>query len=195
MSPFLIALQERPILQECSSRRNVFTVRRILQCKDMGVKVFFLLSTSAGNKYLLVIKKFCVFEVFCGGACNVQVFVVGNIPELGEWDDGAALPLTSSVGDDFLWQCMTTVRRENFPIHYKYILKNRFGEVVSETGADRELKCDSARKPAAMVITSDGSFQVRFFFVCFFLLLCKTSEREPCSSKFIHVDLRMMTYY
>jgi hypothetical protein len=125
----------------------------------------------------------------------VQVFVVGNIPELGEWDDGAALPLSSSVGDDFLWQCMTTVRRENFPIHYKYILKNRFGEVVSETGADRELKCDSARKPAAMVITSDGSFQVRFFFVCFFLLLCKTSERELCSSKFIHVDLRTMIYY
>ncbi|CAK9278762.1 unnamed protein product [Sphagnum jensenii] len=90
-----------------------------------------------------------------------SVFVVGNIPELGEWDDGAALPLSSSVGDDFLWQCMTTVRRENFPIHYKYILKNRFGEVVSETGADRELKCDSARKPAAMVITSDGSFQAQ----------------------------------
>ncbi len=107
----------------------------------------------------------------------MQVFVVGNIPELGEWDDGAALPLTSSLGDDFLWQCMTTVRRENFPIHYKYILKNRFGEVVSETGADRELKCESARKPAAMVITSDGSFQVLFFFLFFPIIVQNLRER------------------
>ncbi len=37
-----------------SSRRNVFIVRLILQCKDMGVEVFLLLSTSAGNKHLLV---------------------------------------------------------------------------------------------------------------------------------------------
>jgi len=49
-----IALQERPILQECSSRRNAFIIRLILQCKGMGVEVFFLLSTSAGNKHLLV---------------------------------------------------------------------------------------------------------------------------------------------
>lgn len=84
---------------------------------------------------------------------------MGNSPELGEWDNGAAVPL--SRAGSCSWQCMTIIKKENFPISYKYILKNKNEEVVSETGADRLMSFDSsAKKPTSMILAADGSFRV-----------------------------------
>ena len=84
---------------------------------------------------------------------------MGNSPELGEWNNGAAVPLSRAGGCS--WHCMTVIKREEFPISYKYILKNKNEEVVPENGADRLMSLDSsAKKPTSMILAADGSFRV-----------------------------------
>lgn len=111
----------------------------------------------------------------------------GSSPAFGKWSSETALPLSRAGGS--AWQIDCVLKRADFPIRYKYILKDKAGEVVPEAGADKELDVDSfARKTLAMLIVSDGYFRVR---VCHALShLCITYSDSVlvqfCASFFMH---------
>lgn len=85
--------------------------------------------------------------------------MLGSASSLGKWDNEAAVPLYRVGGS--LWQAEVMIKRADFSLRYKYILRNRAGDVVPELGADRELSLDtSARMPSTLIVVSDGFFRV-----------------------------------
>ncbi|KAG6552731.1 hypothetical protein Mapa_005678 [Marchantia paleacea] len=101
------------------------------------------------------------FKINCSRLESGQaVCVLGSASSLGKWDNEAAVPLYRVGGS--LWQAEVMIKRGDFSLRYKYILRNRAGDVVPELGADRELSLDtSARMPSALIIVSDGFFRAR----------------------------------
>jgi len=94
----------------------------------------------------------------CVFAC-IQVFVAGSSKELGEWNYAEAIPLSHEGG--YNWQCMVVIPREDMPLSYKYILKNKNGMVAPENSENRILSLSSTtKKPSVMIIAADGSFRV-----------------------------------
>lgn len=93
----------------------------------------------------------------------------GSATALGKWDNETAVELHRSDGSS--WQADVSIKKDEFSLRYKYILKNRAGDVVPELGADRELGLDTASaKPSAMIVASDGYFRVRRSSLHVFLL-------------------------
>lgn len=87
-----------------------------------------------------------------------KVYLVGSATSLGEWETDAALPLVHTSSS--VWEADATIKRAEFPIRYKYILKDKEGQIVLEHGDDIELGLDtSARKPSLMIFVSDGNFR------------------------------------
>ncbi|MDD5556951.1 MAG: 4-alpha-glucanotransferase [bacterium] len=68
-----------------------------------------------------------------GGALCVS----GSVPALGGWDPAAAPAMNG--GRFPLWTLDLSVRREEFPIRYKYVIKGDGASVVWEEGGDRTL--------------------------------------------------------
>lgn len=79
-----------------------------------------------------------------------NVFVVGNIPALGNWDPAAAVPLTTGPGTYPRWTGSGTLP-PNTDIEYKFIIRQDGQPVIWETGANRTL-----RTPANGAVTVDG---------------------------------------
>ncbi|CAM6114987.1 unnamed protein product [Calypogeia fissa] len=99
------------------------------------------------------------FKINCSRLESGQsVFVSGSATGVGKWDNAIAVQL-HRLGSSS-WQADVPIRKAEFSLRYKYILKNKAGDVVPELGADRELSLDaSAMKPSALLIASDGYFR------------------------------------
>jgi hypothetical protein len=98
-------------------------------------------------------------EVTLFRCINFQIYIGGSSPELGNLNNEEAVPL-SKAGHHY-WQCTSIIRREEFPIKYKYMLKSKSGEVTPEIGTERVLSFFSnTKEPASMIIASDGGFRV-----------------------------------
>eukprot|EP01018_Ginkgo_biloba_P034974 Gb_33253 [translate_table: standard] len=86
------------------------------------------------------------------------VYLTGSSSALGKWELKEAIKLFY-CGDAY-WQVDCKVRKDEFPIKYKYFVKDKTLKVIPEVGSDRELSWDSiVRKPATMIFVSDGSFR------------------------------------
>jgi alpha-amylase len=79
-----------------------------------------------------------------------NVYVVGDVPELGSWDPAAAVPLTTGTGTYPRWHG-AGVLPANTDVEYKFVIRQDGQPVVWETGANRTL-----RTPASGPVTVDG---------------------------------------
>jgi alpha-amylase len=79
-----------------------------------------------------------------------NVFVVGNIPALGNWDPAAAVPLTTNQSTYPRWNGTGTLP-QNTNVEYKFVIKQDGQPVIWETGANRTL-----RTPSNGAVTVDG---------------------------------------
>ncbi|MCT2585511.1 carbohydrate-binding module family 20 domain-containing protein [Actinophytocola gossypii] len=79
-----------------------------------------------------------------------NVYVVGNVPELGGWDPAAAAPLTTGTGTYPRWHG-AGVLPANTDVEYKFVIRQDGQPVIWETGANRTL-----RTPASGQVTVDG---------------------------------------
>lgn len=82
-----------------------------------------------------------------------NIYVVGNLAELGSWNPAAAIPLTTGPGVYPVW----TGSRQlppNTPVAYKYLIKNQDGSVAWESGANR-----TTVTPATGTFTANDSWQ------------------------------------
>lgn len=85
-------------------------------------------------------------------------FLTGSASALGNWNFKESVRLSFCA--DTYWQADCIIRNDEFPIRYKYFVKDKSSKIVPEIGADRELSWDSTpRKSATMIFLSDGSFR------------------------------------
>ena len=79
---------------------------------------------------------------------------------MGGWDPRMAVPMTRTCGT--LWEANVILPRDEFPLRYKYCVRDGFGAALPEYGPDKELTLDmTARKQPSMIVVSDNHFRVR----------------------------------
>ncbi|XP_078442924.1 disproportionating enzyme 2 [Wolffia australiana] len=89
---------------------------------------------------------------------GTSVYVTGNTSQLGSWEAHNGLRL-SYVGES-VWQGGCAMRKDDFPIQYKYCQTKTYGESSLELGPNRELIVDSETgHPPHFVFLSDGAFR------------------------------------
>ncbi|MFF4341692.1 carbohydrate-binding module family 20 domain-containing protein [Kitasatospora sp. NPDC001540] len=76
------------------------------------------------------------FRVAATTAYGQNVYLTGNLAELGGWNPAAAVPLTTGSGSYPTWTAALQLP-PNTPVEYKYLIKNPDGSVVWEGGANR----------------------------------------------------------
>ncbi|WP_174528530.1 carbohydrate-binding module family 20 domain-containing protein [Micromonospora maritima] len=74
------------------------------------------------------------FAVTATTVYGQNVFVVGNVPALGGWNPGAAVPLSPATYP--VWRA-TVALPPDTAVEYKYVKKNPDGSVTWESGANR----------------------------------------------------------
>lgn len=89
---------------------------------------------------------------------GTSVYVTGSAPQLGQWrvEDGLRLSYTG----DYSWEAYAVVRKDHFPIKYKYCQSSKQGGISPEIGPYRVLALDmSSNSLPKYVSLSDGSFR------------------------------------
>ena len=122
-----------------------------------------------------------------------QLFITGNIEELGNNDSSKAL-LMDYLNEEF-WHTTIEIKRKDLPktISYKYILKNGAGEMLAEWGDDRSvdlLKKDFQEIQLTDIWNHAGEYENAFFTAPFNEVLLKTnhSKNKTDSDKdFTHI--------
>ncbi|WP_433825763.1 S8 family serine peptidase [Actinoplanes sp. CA-015351] len=77
-----------------------------------------------------------------------QIFVAGNVAELGEWDPARAVPLSAATYP--VWSGGVSLP-PNTPVEFKYLIKNPDGTITWENGANRT----TVTPPTGVYITHD----------------------------------------
>lgn len=121
-----------------------------------------------------------------------SLWISGNIEELGNDDPAKAIPM--EYLDNEFWQARIEADRKKLPrvgINYRYFLKNKDGELISEWGNDRLI--DTRRKEVKVLEIVDtwnhaGEFENSFYTAPFAnVLLKKTSPaRKAGKGEFTH---------
>lgn len=100
------------------------------------------------------------FQVFAPQVpAEKSLCLVGDIPELGNWDPAHAIPLS---GNDFpLWRAQVVLDNPG-EIAYKYLVKDKqTGEIDAwEGGGNRKLAAPIASRQRRKYVRSDGMFRV-----------------------------------
>lgn len=78
-----------------------------------------------------------------------NVYVTGNLPELGSWNPDKAVPLSSASYP--IWSG-TVVLPANTPVEFKYLIKEHNAPVIWEHGANRT----TVTPPTGVYITQDS---------------------------------------
>ncbi|XP_057971656.1 4-alpha-glucanotransferase DPE2 [Malania oleifera] len=94
------------------------------------------------------------FKICCPNVDEgTSVYVIGSPAKLGDWriQDGLKL----SYAGESIWQADCEMRKDDFPIKYKYCKYGRTGNTSLEIGSNRELSIDSSNKPK-FIYLSDG---------------------------------------
>jgi 4-alpha-glucanotransferase len=87
------------------------------------------------------------------------VSVTGDIGPLGEWDQAGAVPMDSSRFP--YWTLDLTLGEGDIPFTYKYVIKNKGGDVVAyEEGPERSFQLPDAGspQPGRFAVVTDNKF-------------------------------------
>lgn len=66
-----------------------------------------------------------------------NVYIVGNLPALSNWNSAAGLPCTTSAATYPVWSCQALNLAPGTTFEYKYIKRDGSGNVIWESGANR----------------------------------------------------------
>ncbi|XP_072996367.1 4-alpha-glucanotransferase DPE2 [Typha latifolia] len=87
-----------------------------------------------------------------------KVFVTGSVSQLGQWRVQDGLPL--SYAGESIWKADCLLKKDDFPIKYKYGQITKGKQTTLEVGPYRELVVDIASNDRPKyVILSDGAFR------------------------------------
>ncbi|XP_008796184.1 4-alpha-glucanotransferase DPE2 isoform X2 [Phoenix dactylifera] len=87
-----------------------------------------------------------------------SVCVTGSVLQLGQWKVQGALELIYAGGSTWIADCL--MRKDDFPIKYKYCRVSKVQGASLEVGPNRELAVDLASEsPPNYIILSDGTFR------------------------------------
>ncbi|XP_073104819.1 4-alpha-glucanotransferase DPE2 isoform X2 [Elaeis guineensis] len=87
-----------------------------------------------------------------------SVCVTGSVPQLGQWKAEDGLELSHAGGS--IWRADCLMRKDDFPIKYKYFRVSKVQGASLEVGPNRELVVELASKsPPNYIILSDGTFR------------------------------------
>ncbi|MFJ1754893.1 carbohydrate-binding module family 20 domain-containing protein [Kitasatospora sp. NPDC088134] len=93
-----------------------------------------------------------VFHANATTTYGQNLYLVGDLAELGGWDPAKAVPLTTDGTSYPVWTADLQLPAGT-PIAYKYLIKNPDGTVVWESGANR-----TATTPATGTFTADDTW-------------------------------------
>ncbi|WP_030461968.1 CBM20 domain-containing protein [Kitasatospora sp. NRRL B-11411] len=93
------------------------------------------------------------FHATATTAYGQNLYLAGDLAELGGWDPAKAVPLTTGSGSYPVWSAGLQLP-PNTPIAYKYLLKNPDGSVVWESGDNR-----TATTPPTGTFTADDTWR------------------------------------
>ncbi|WP_033216324.1 carbohydrate-binding module family 20 domain-containing protein [Kitasatospora phosalacinea] len=94
-----------------------------------------------------------VFRATATTAYGQNLYLAGNLAELGGWDPAKAVPLSTDGAHYPLWTAGLQLP-PNTPIEYKYLIKNPDGTVVWENGGNR-----TAVTPATGTFTTNDTWR------------------------------------
>ncbi|KAK9289814.1 hypothetical protein L1049_007974 [Liquidambar formosana] len=85
---------------------------------------------------------------------DTSVYVIGSSAKLGKWkvQDGVKL----SYAGESIWKADCMMRKEDFPIKYRYCKYGMAGNFSLETGPNRDLSVDFSNDQPKFVFLSDG---------------------------------------
>ncbi|MFJ5228871.1 CBM20 domain-containing protein [Kitasatospora sp. NPDC088391] len=86
-------------------------------------------------------------------AYGQNLYLAGNLAELGAWNPAKAVPLTTDGSRYPVWTAGLPLP-PNTPVEYKYLIKNTDGSVVWESGANR-----GTVTPATGTFTADDTWR------------------------------------
>ncbi len=88
---------------------------------------------------------------------DCDLFLIGNLPQLGGWDPEKAVPLSSA---DYPYWKAWVVAPEGQQVKYKYFLRHRdTGETIYEWGEDRVLRAELFNRPLRHWLVQDEYFR------------------------------------
>lgn len=91
------------------------------------------------------------FNIHYHTSYGQQIYVIGNIKELGNWNENKAIPLVFSKNGN--WNRKIELKTDTENLEYKYFLKDEFGGTIWEWGNNRKLNLSEYK--SALVFLND----------------------------------------
>lgn len=88
---------------------------------------------------------------------DTSIYVIGSPSKLGQWKTEGALKL--SYAGDSVWAAESVLKKDEFPIKYRYCKLGKDKKLALETGANRELSVDFTANQPKYIILSDGQIR------------------------------------
>lgn len=88
---------------------------------------------------------------------DTSIYVIGSPSKLGQWKTEGALKL--SYAGDSVWVVESVMKKDEFPIKYRYCKYGKDKKLALETGANRELSVDFSANQPKYIILSDGQIR------------------------------------
>jgi len=133
------------VITNCASNVTVSGGRATLTVPAKGAIAFHTGGGSNPNPTQVA----TTYTVQAETAWGQNVYVVGNVAELGAWNTANAVPLTTGTGTYPRWTGNGTLPT-NTDVEYKFVIKQDGQPVIWETGANRTLRTGTS------ALTVDG---------------------------------------
>lgn len=88
---------------------------------------------------------------------DTSIYVIGSPPKLGQWKTEGALKLSYAGGS--VWVAESVMKKDEFPIKYRYCKYGKAKKLALEIGANRELSVDFSAGQPKYIILSDGQIR------------------------------------
>ncbi len=138
------------VITNCASNVTVSGGRATLTVPAKGAVAF---HTGGGTGEPNPSQVAATYTVQAETAWGQNVFVVGNVAELGSWNPANAVPLTTGAGTYPRWSGNGTLPA-NTTVEYKFVIKQDGQPVIWETGANR-----SVRTGVSALTVDGGTFR------------------------------------
>ncbi|XP_042003319.1 4-alpha-glucanotransferase DPE2-like [Salvia splendens] len=98
------------------------------------------------------------FRICCPNIeADTSVYVIGSPSKLGQWKTDGALKL--SYADESVWVAESVIKKDEFPVKYRYCKYGKTKKLALEIGANRELSVNFSASQPNYIILSDAQIR------------------------------------
>ncbi|XP_047953128.1 4-alpha-glucanotransferase DPE2 [Salvia hispanica] len=98
------------------------------------------------------------FRICCPNIeADTSVYVIGSPSKLGQWKTEGALKL--SYAGESVWVAESVLKKDEFPVKYRYCKYGKTKKLALEIGANRELSVNFSAGQPNYIILSDGQIR------------------------------------